>query len=326
MKVLISGATGTLGRQIAKRAIDEGHEVYCMVRGTRKAAFLKEWGAHLVLGDLCDRPSLDNAVRGMDAIIDAATARPTDSPGIRVIDWDGKVALIQAAEEAGVKRFVFFSIMNAAKYTHVPMMDIKHCTEKLLEQSPMESVVLRPGGFYQGLISQYAIPILEQQQVWVSKNASAIAHMDTQDIAKFAVKALTLNIDQHRAFDLAGPKAWNPQDVIALCEKHADKQARTTQLPLRLIKTVEKLTRFFEWGINISDRLAFTEVVTSGVDFDAPMDKTYESFEINPDDIVTLESYLGEYFNRILKKLKELEYDKQQGSSVKRTPFKSSSK
>ena len=325
MKVLISGATGTLGRQVARRGIDQGHEIFCLVRNIRKGSFLKEWGANLILADLRNAESLNNALRGMDAVIDCATARPTDADGIRTIDWDGKVAFIQAAEAAEVKRFVFFSIMNAAKYPHVPLMDIKRCTEKFLLDSSVPTTILRPGGFYQGLIGQYAIPILDQQQVWVSKSASSIAHMDTQDLAKFAIKALSTEATANQAYDLAGPKAWSPQAVVELCEDLSGKTAKTTQLPVKILKAMERLARFFEWSVNISDRLAFTEVVNSGIPLDAPMESTYEAFQMSPDDVGTLEDYMQDYFNRIMKKLKELEYDKQQGASVKRTPFKSTS-
>ena len=237
MKVLIVGATGTLGRQVARRGIDEGHEVFCLVRGIRKAAFLKEWGANLILADLRNAESLKNAVRGMDAVIDCATSRPTDADGIRSIDWDGKVSLIQAAEAEEVQRFVFFSIMNNAKYPHVALMDIKNCTEKFLMETKMPATILRPGGFYQGLISQYAIPVLEQQQIWISNNASSIAHMDTQDLAKFAIKALSVEETANRAFDLAGHKAWSPNEIVALCENLSSKKAKTTKLPKRYSKS-----------------------------------------------------------------------------------------
>ncbi|MBW4464997.1 MAG: SDR family oxidoreductase [Pegethrix bostrychoides GSE-TBD4-15B] len=326
MNLLIVGATGTLGRQVVRRALDEGHSVRCFVRSLRKAAFLKEWGAELIQGDLLDPQSLTSALADVTAVIDAATTRATDSLSMRQVDWDGKVALIQAAKAAGVERFIFFSILDAEQYPHVPLMDIKRCTEQFLAESGLNYTILRPCGFMQGLIGQYAIPTLEKQSIWVMGDSSPTAYMDTQDIARFAVAALQRSETENRSFPVVGPRAWGSYEIIRLCERLSGREAKTSRMPIGLLRTIQKTARLFKWGQNTADRLAFTEVIASGKPLNAPMEETYAAFGIDPGEITTLENYMQEYFSRIMKKLKELEYERERAKEkarIKRSPFKS---
>jgi uncharacterized protein YbjT (DUF2867 family) len=329
MTLLIVGATGTLGRQVARRAIDEGYKVRCLVRSPKKAAFLKEWGAELVRGDLCNPQTLSAALTGVTAVIDAATSRATDSLTIKEVDWDGKVALIQAAKAAGVERFIFFSILDADKYPNVPLMEIKRCTEAYLAESGLNYTILRLAGFMQGLIGQYGIPILEKQPVWVTGTSSPIGYMDTQDIAKFAVRALTVPETEKQAFPVVGTRAWSAEEIINLCERLSDRDAKVTRMPIGLLRTVQNFLRLFQWGWNVADRLAFTEVLASGKALNAEnMDEVYTVFGLDKQQTTTLEVYLQEYFSRIMNKLKQLDYEKAKTKKLKskKTPFKESSK
>lgn len=318
MKLLVVGATGTLGRQVVRRALDEGHEVQCLVRSFQRAAFLREWGVQLMRGNLCSPDTLPPALEGVDAVIDAATARPTDTA--EKVDWQGKVNLIKAAKAAGVQRFVFFSILDSEKYPHVPLMDIKRCTEKFLVESELPYTILRPCGFLQGLIGQYAIPILEKQAVWVMGEAAPMAYLDTQDIARFAIAALSNPATENRSFPLAGTRAWGAYEIIRLCERLSGQSAKTATMPLGLLRVVRKFASAFQWGWNLADRLAFTEVIVGTEPIIAPMDEVYTTFGIDKAEITTLEQYLGEYFGRIMKKLKELDYDRDKVSK-KKLPF-----
>ncbi|KOR36863.1 MULTISPECIES: SDR family oxidoreductase [Planktothricoides] len=318
MTLLVVGATGTLGRQIARRALDEGYQVRCLVRSFKRAAFLKEWGAELVRGNLCDPETLPAAFDGVTAVIDAATARATDSLSIKQVDWEGKLALMEAAKSAGVQRYIFFSILDAEKYPDVPLMEIKRCNEAALAESGLNYTILRLAGFMQGLIGQYAIPILDNQAVWMTGEVVPIAYMNTQDIAKFAIRALSVPETENKTFPVVGTRAWSGDEIVALCNRLAGKEAKIIRSPLSLLRTVRKIARFFQWSWNVADRLAFVEVLASGKPLTASMDEVYPVFGLDPKETTTLEGYLQEYFSRIMKKLKELDYEKEKNSKMQK--------
>jgi len=308
MTLLIVGATGTLGRQITRHALDQGLKVKCLVRNPQKAAFLKEWGADLVIGSLTKPDTITKAIAGATMIIDAATTRATDPARIRKVDWEGKVALIQAAEKAEIERFIFFSILNAEKYPNVPLMDIKNCTEKFLAETKLNYTILKPCGFFQNLISEYGIPLLENQTIWIGAEDAPIAYMSTQDIAKFAVAALSSPEAIRQTLPISGLKAWSPSEIIQQCERFSNRNARTARMPLGAVRFARSLALWFEGGWSFAERVAYVEVQASGVPVTADMTRTYEILGIDPEKITTLESYLQEYFGRILRKLKELDY------------------
>lgn len=320
MQVLVVGGTGTLGRQIARQALDAGHQVRCMVRSPRKAAFLQEWGCELTRGDLLDPDSLDYALEGQAAVIDSATARATDPGSAYDIDWSGKQNLFAACRRAGVKRLVFVSLLNAAQHRQVPLMDIKACTEQWLEASDFDYTILQGAAFMQGLISQFAIPVLEGQTVWVSGTPTPIAYMNTQDMARFAVAALERPETVRRAFPVVGPRAWTTGEITQLCERFTGKDARMFRVPPVLLGLMRSVTGFFEASLNVAERLAFEAVTGGGARLDAPMEESYAAFGLDPADTTTLEAYLKEYYDTILKRLREMEADLDKDAR-KKLPF-----
>jgi len=310
MSILIIGGTGTLGRQIVKQAIDEGYQVKCLVRDFRRGSFLKDWGAELVYGDLSIPSTIPLVLKGVSGIIDAATIRSTSSYTSEIIDWKGKLALLEAAKLIGIKKIVFFSVLNAAANPSIPLMDLKLRMEQKVKNSGLNYTIFQCSGFFQGLISQYALPVLENETIWLQGDSQPVAYLDTQDAARAIVKSLQDQTYDKKTVALIGERFWTSKEVIELCERLSGKTAKISYIPTFAFIVLRIFFRFFEFTWNIADRLQFGEIQNNPKLSSTPLNEMVWSTER-----LSLEGYLQEYFGKILKKLRETNYQQSQKSS-----------
>nr|YP_010156049.1 Ycf39 [Cumathamnion serrulatum]QQY85283.1 Ycf39 [Cumathamnion serrulatum] len=308
MSLLVIGSTGTLGRQVVRRALNEGFQVKCLVRNFRKASFLKEWGAQLVYGDLTLPETIPMTFYGITAIIDTSTSRENDLHNARQIDLIGKSILIEAAKKAKIKHYIFFSILNANKFSNIPLINLKLLIENKLVQSNLNYTIFCVSGFFQGLINQYAVPILDQKSIWVTGESASISYINTQDIAKISIKSLSIIQSKNKILPLVGNKAWSSSEIIDLCEKISGKRAKISKISILTLKVLKQIAHLFEWSWNISERLAFIEVLSKGENLNTSMGETLNILRLDSNDIEFLETYFEEYFQKIMNKLKQLNY------------------
>ena len=311
MTLLIVGGTGTLGRQIVRKALEDGFQVRCIVRNKRAANFLREWGAELVYGDLTMPETLPLSFQGVTAVIDASTTRPEDDAKMVDVDWYGKLMLIEMAKRVNIKRFIFFSIVNAEQYPSITLMQQKANIEKVLRNSGVPYTIFQCAGFYQALISQYASPILEGKSVWKTAESISMSYIDTQDAAKFCIKSLSLNDTENKTFFLGGAKAWTSDEIINLCEKFSGQKAQIKMIPLGMLNLLRQITGFFEWSSKISERLAFTQLLQDDRDLKKSTEINTQLFKIKSTDLLSLEAYLREYFEMMLVTLENLDVESQ---------------
>ena len=148
-KILVVGATGLVGSQITKILADKGHDVTAMIR--KEGATISEAPQSLkyVFGDLKDRSSLDNAVKGMDIVISTANGIIPEKKNENAsnINAEGYDNLIEACEFAGVKRFAQSSVPELSIGHQVPEIAGKRLLESRLKQSAMEVRIVRNPAF-----------------------------------------------------------------------------------------------------------------------------------------------------------------------------------
>jgi uncharacterized protein YbjT (DUF2867 family) len=264
-------------------------------------------GAELIYGDLSIPSTLPQAFKGSNIIIDSATIRSTNNYTSETIDWRGKLALLEAAKLTTVKKFVYFSVLNASKNPSIPLMDLKLRIENELEKSGIEYIIFQCSGFYQGLISQYAVPVLENKTIWLSENSAPVAYLDTQDAAKAVLSTFKKSSLDNRKVSLIGEQFWKPDEIIQLCEFLSGKKAKVSYISVITFNLLGSFLRLFEFSWNIADRLQFCERRNETSLNNKPFNEI--SWTTNR---LGLEPYLQEYFGKILKKLRETNYQKQE--------------
>ena len=187
------------------------------------------------------------------------------------------------------------------------MVDLKLKIEKQLASSGLNYTIFQCSGFFQGLISQYALPVLENETIWLASESADIAYVDTQDAAKVVVQQLDSDQYKNSTVPLLGERFWSSKEVVELCERLSGKTANISYIPTFAFSILRNFFRGFEFTWNIADRLQFGEIRKVK---NQPVNNVDWSFER-----LGLENYLSEYFGKILKKLRETNYQQSQKSN-----------
>ncbi|HEU5050590.1 MAG TPA: SDR family oxidoreductase [Gemmatimonadales bacterium] len=213
---LVVGATGSLGGRIVRELLDHGGPVRALVRDPSRGAGLEAAGANVVRGDLKDPPSLAAACRGVDVVISTASAtrRTDDTPGN--VDARGTMNLVDAAREAGVRRFIYVSTLGATPDSPVPAFRAKAAAEAHLGKSGMDYVILQPDAFMDvwfGMLIEGPVAAgLPVTLVGESKGRHSF--IAEADLAKFAAGAARRAGTRNVTLALGGPEAITFADAV----------------------------------------------------------------------------------------------------------------
>lgn len=220
--VLVAGATGALGGMIAHRLLAEGRQVRVLVRAGSDYAALVEAQAEPVIGDLKDPASLRRACAGVDVVITTAnSARRGGDDTVDAIERTGNRNLIDAAKQAGVRRFVFVSALGADPNAPVDFLRAKGEAEGYLRASGLEYVILEPNLFVEVWVGMLvAGPVMAGQPVTLVRDARARhAFVSMDDVADLAVATVDHPEAANQTIILGGPAALSWRDVVAVFER-----------------------------------------------------------------------------------------------------------
>jgi len=239
--LLLTGATGSVGSRLLPLLLERGEDVRCLVREPRRLG-PRRVDVQIALGDLgemSDPYLVRQALRGVDTVIHlAATIR--DQPPRRIEELNGlaTVRLLRAAERSGVKRFVFFSALNASAAQRTRFFRAKWLAEQAVASSALQTTIFAPSIVYDRtdpwitLLRRFSfLPVLP-----VSGDGRArFEPIWANDAARCVVGAL--DGGERRRYELAGPDVLNYDQMSDLVSQIAGRPRRLVHLPLPLVRS-----------------------------------------------------------------------------------------
>jgi uncharacterized protein YbjT (DUF2867 family) len=275
--ILVVGASGLVGSQIARTLLEQGRDVRILVRPGSPYQHLVDAGAEPVTGDLKDPSSLIRALDSVDTVITTATAGSrggADTP--QSVDLTGNRSLIDAARQAGVRQFIFTSTIAADEASPVPILSAKAATEGYLRESGVPFTILASDTIADLLLPMVVGgPALAGQSVTlVGEGRRRHSFVAARDFAAFAVASVRHPDAMNRRVVIGGPEALSLRDVVALYER-----ALGHAIPVQTIAPGELLP-------NLPPVPGLAEVVSgmaAALDmFDSPIDmsETAREFEV----------------------------------------------
>lgn len=217
MKILVTGANGRVGSQVVEQLVKRGAQVRALVRDIDKKTFPES--VEVAQGDFLDPDSLRRALEGITTLflLNAVTGDEVTQA----------LNALNLANEAGIKRIVYLSVIHSDVYVNVPHFAGKYAVERMIEHMDISATILRPAYFMDNDLTVkdiitnfgiYPMPIGDK----------GLAMIDIGDIAEIAAIELIRRTNGSEALPmeritLVGPEALDGNAVAKIWSEVLDR-------------------------------------------------------------------------------------------------------
>ncbi|EIZ86896.1 NmrA family protein [Methylobacterium sp. GXF4] len=210
MTILVTGATGTIGRHVVDNLAKRGADVRALVRDPAKAGLPA--GVALAQGDLLDVDALRGAFQGVSTLFLLNAVVPDE--------FTQALIALNVAREAGIKRVVYLSVIHSDVYVNVPHFAGKFGVERMIEAMGFEATILRPAYFMSNEMTVKDV-VLQHGVYPMPIGARGLAMVDARDLGEVAALEL---IRRERAdgpfpldrINVVGPETLTGEGVAAI--------------------------------------------------------------------------------------------------------------
>jgi uncharacterized protein YbjT (DUF2867 family) len=247
-RVLVVGATGQLGRVIARKLVAEGTPVRALARNRESLAAAVPGAEHVAV-DLRDVPKLTDACRGVGQIVATANNNMGKGPTSPTrVDLSGYQNLCAAARNAGVRRLVYVSYRGLDQFAPVDIFRVKWYIEDAIRRSGVPHVMLRPTAFMDVWIDRvYANDIRAKGTATIFGDGNMVAnYIAVEDVAEFGVKILARPEIVNEVVEAGGPSNISQNELVTLIERRLKSSGKRRHIPVAALRFLPPIVRLFD--------------------------------------------------------------------------------
>lgn len=287
--ILVVGATGHLGRETVRQALEAGLAVRAASRRPESLADLSGIGAEAVRLDLTDAESVARACRGVDGVVAAAHSL-LGSGRYRSdrVDGSGNRRLVDLAGEAGVRHVVLLSSVGASPSAPVAHLRIKHAAEQHVRSSGLDHTVLRPSAFMESHAHDFiGAPLMRTGRVLIpGSGRNPINLIAAADVARYVVIALTDPRARDRVLEVGGWDNRSKDDIARTYARVAGVEPVIRHLPPGVLRVAGTVLGPLRPGVADALRLLHWADTTDQVHDPSPLQREF------PFDMVRLDEFI----------------------------------
>jgi len=241
--ILITGATGFVGRHVVRAFASGGHQVRCLVHTPSRSQVVMGSGVETLQGDIMAPSSLTRALEGVDGVVHlAAVIREQGPLTFQRVNHQGTRDLIFAAKEARVERVVHVSAIGTSENPGIPYLQSRWLGEQEVVGSDLPYNILRFSvGFGEGdeFINVLAALVKSSPLVpVVGDGKSKFQPIAVEDAAKCVVKAYEDQDVLGKTLELGGPEQITYEGIIDLIGETLGKRVIKIHVPLSVMRPV----------------------------------------------------------------------------------------
>ncbi len=244
MKIVRAGAYGNLGCDILRSLLKAGHEVVAADMMEKDLGLEGKLSFRQI--DVTKPDSLKGLCDGADMVITTVGLTKTSATVTNYeIDYQGNVNLLREAQAAGVKKFIYISVLKADKAPKVPMLHAKYLVEEELKKSGLAYIIYRPTGYFYDIVKVFK-PMVEKGEVTLLGSTPVSANViDTPDFGDYIVAHLN---DENGIVDIGGKETYTYEEIANMCFAAAGKEPVIKHAPPFLFDVLAFINKFKKNG------------------------------------------------------------------------------